>query len=190
MGRTSPAPSLQIVAVIQNRGPLQYRALVRRSRFPQHSRTFERARDAQAWATDLEAAIGRRNLEEVRRLTERAGGGELNTVGDLADKFLTDVVEQPGRRKGQADAERPRLARIKSALGQMPIQMLSASDIARWRDQRLEEGASAHTVRHDLNTLSVVLGHAISEWGVEGLVNAVRDVRKPPQAAGRSRRLS
>jgi len=178
------------MAVIQNRGPLQYRALVRRKGFPQFSRTFERAREAQGWATDLEAAIGRRNLAEVRRLTERAGHGELNTVGDLADKFLTDVVEQPSRRKGQADAERPRLVRIRAALGQLPIQMLAASDVARWRDQRLEEGASPQTVRHDLNTLSVMLALAISEWGVEGLVNSVRDVRKPPQAAGRNRRLS
>ncbi|MDP9125307.1 MAG: site-specific integrase [Pseudomonadota bacterium] len=114
----------------------------------------------------------------------------MNTVGDLADKFLTDVVEQPGRRKGQVDAERPRLARIRAALGHLPIQMLTPADVAKWRDKRLEEGASPQTVRHDLNTLSVVLGEAVREWGVEGLVNVVRDVRKPPQAVGRSRRLS
>jgi len=177
------------VAVIQNRGPKQYRALVRKKGYPPYSRTFERQRDAQAWATDLEGAIGRENRLEVRRLTERAGSGELNTIGDLADKFLEEVVAQPGRRKGQADAERPRLRRIRDALGNQHIQMLTSSDVAKWRDQRLKEGASPQTVRHDLNTLSVVLQLARREWGVEGLVNVVREVKKPQQANGRSRRL-
>lgn len=178
------------MAVIQSRGPHQYRALVRKKGFPAFSRTFEQKKDAQGWATELEAAIGRANLTEVRRLTDRAGTGDLNTIGDLADRFLTDVVEQPGRRKGQADAERPRLRRIRDALGSLPIQMLTSSDVAKWRDQRLKDKASPQTVRHDLNTLSVVLKLARREWGVEGLVNVVREVEKPPQAKGRSRRLT
>lgn len=177
------------MATIENRGPLQWRALVRRKGFPTYSRTFERQRDAQAWATELEAAIGRGLHADIRRLTDKRDG-DLRTIADLVDRFLTDVVCQPGRRVGQVASEKPRLARIKSTLGHITIEMLSAQDVARWRDQRLREGAAAQTVRHDLNTLSVVLRTAISEWSVEALRNVVRDITKPSLPPGRSRRVS
>ncbi|MFH7040799.1 tyrosine-type recombinase/integrase [Paucibacter sp. JuS9] len=175
------------MAVIENRGPLQWRALIRRKGFPSFSRTFERQRDAQGWATDVEAAIGRRDLAELRRLTN-IGEADLSTVADLVDKFLTDIVTQPGRRAGQVASEKPRLARIRAALGKLTLEMLSQQDVAGWRDKRLKE-AEPQTVRHDMNQLSVVLNTAISEWGVQ-TVNVVRDVKKPTLPTGRDRRTS
>lgn len=173
------------MAVIENRGDYQWRALVRRKGFPAYSRTFERQRDAQAWATDVEAAIGRRDLAEVRRLT--ATGKQLGgTIADLVTKYEAEVL--PSR--GQARSEKPRLVRIKETLGKLTVPMLTPQDVAKWRDERLAEGASVGTVRHDLNTLSKLLGHAISEWGIEGLRNVVRDVKKPEIAKGRDRRVS
>jgi len=173
------------MAVIENRGDYQWRALVRKRGFPAYSRTFERQRDAQGWATDVEAAIGRRDLAELRRLTST--GEELGgTIAALVDKYVEEVL--PAR--GQARSEKPRLERIKDALGKLTVPMLTPQDVVRWRDQRIEEGASVGTVRHDLNTLSKLLGHAISEWGVEGLRNVVRDVKKPAIAKGRDRRVS
>lgn len=172
------------MAVVQNRGPFQWRALVRKQGFPAYSRTFETKRAAQAWARDVESAIGRRDLAEVRRLTST--GEELGgTVADLVDRYMRDVL--PGR--GQARSERPRLLRIRSALGRLTLAMLTPADVAAWRDARLAEGASVGTVRHDLNTLSKLLGHAISEWSAP-VRNVVRDVRKPALARGRDRRVS
>lgn len=173
------------MALIQNRGEYQWRAMVRRKGFPTYSRTFERQRDAQGWATDVEAAIGRRDLAAVRRLT--ATGDELGgTIADLVEKYEAEVL--PSR--GQAKSEKPRLARIKGALGRLTVAMLTPQDVVKWRDARVNEGASDGTVRHDLNTLSKLLAHAISEWGVEGLRNVVRDVKKPGIAKGRDRRVS
>jgi len=177
------------MATIENRGALQWRALVRKKGFPPYSRTFERQRDALGWATELEAAIGRRDLAEVRRLTDK-GDGDLRTVADIIDKFSRDVVETPGRRANQVATEKPRLARIRAALGRLTLEMLSPQDVAAWRDQRLKSGAAPQTVRHDLNQLSVVLRRAISEWGVERARNVVRDVQKPPLGSGRDRRVS
>ena len=177
------------MATIENRGELQWLAVVRKKGFARYTRTFERHRDAQGWATDLEAAIGRRDLAEIRRLTND-GGGDLRTVGDVVNKFLTDVVEKPGRRANQVASEKPRLARIREDLGKLTLEMLSPQDIAAWRDKRLKAGAAAQTVRHDLNQVSVVLKLAISEWGVQGVRNVVRDVEKPSPAAGRDRRVS
>jgi len=114
------------MALIQNRGEYQWRAMVRRQGFPTYSRTFERQRDAQAWATDVEAAIGRRDLAEVRRLT--ATGHELGgTIADLVDKYESEVLPT----RGQAKSEKPRLARIKGALGKLTVPMLTPQDVVK-----------------------------------------------------------
>lgn len=173
------------MAVIERRGAHQWRALVRRRGYPSYSRTFQRQRDAQRWATELEAAIGMRDFPTVRRLTsdhEALGG----CLGSLIDRFEHEV--SPGRK--QHRTERARLRRLRAWFGRLPVTMLAPQDVVGYRNARLAEGASTGTVRHDLNTLSVVLGHAVSEWGVEGLRNVVRDVKKPPMPPGRERRLS
>ena len=177
------------MASIENRGELQWRAVVRKKGFARYSRTFDRHRDAQGWATDLEAAIGRRDLAEVRRLTDD-GGGDLRTLADLVDKFVTDIVQSPGRRANQVATEKPRLARIRADLGQLTLEMLSPQDVSTWRDKRLKTGAAPQTVRHDLNQLSVLLNTAIGEWGIERARNVVRDVKKPKLTPGRDRRVS
>jgi len=133
--------------------------------------------------------MGRRDLAEVRRLIDR-GDGELSTVADLVDRFLRDVVAQEGRRPGQVASEKPRLRRIRESLGHLTVEMLCAQDVARWRDQRLKEGAAPQTVHHDLNQLSVLLGTAIGEWGLAAVRNVVRDIRRPSLPAGRERRVS
>ena len=92
------------MASIENRGELQWRAVVRKKGFPRYTRTFERHRDAQGWATDLEAAIGRRDLAEVRRLTDDAGGNlrTLHAVaGPLPKPALADTC-QAYRSDGEA----------------------------------------------------------------------------------------
>ena len=176
------------MASIEKRGELQYRAVVRKNGFPRYSRTFEQHREAKGWATELEAALGRANFAEVRRLTDD-GSGELRTVAALVDRFVTAVVEKPKRRANQVASERPRLARIRTDLGHLPVEMLSSQDVATWRDKRLASGAAPQTVRHDLNQLSVVFATAISEWNL-GVRNVVRDVKKPQLPPGRDRRVS
>lgn len=176
------------MANIQKRGELQWRALVRKTGFQAFSRTFERKADAEGWATDVEAAIGRRDMVELRRLTDH-GLEELRTVGDLVTKFLVDVVEQPGRSKKRAGNERPRLARIRAEFGRIPLEMLSPVDVTRWRDRRTFGGEGAQKVTHDMNQLSVLLNTAITEWGVTSARNVVAGVKRPCLPSGRARRL-
>ena len=176
------------MANIQKRGELQWRALVRKTGFPPFSRTFDRKADAEGWATDVEAAIGRRDMAEVRRLTHQ-GHEKLRTVGDLVTKFLTDVVEQPGRSKKRAGNERPRLERIKARLGKIPLEMLSPLDVTNWVDARHKAGDGAQTIRHDLSQLSVLLKTALNAWGVQNARNVVSGVARPALPPGRSRRF-
>ncbi len=173
------------MAVVEFRGPYQHRALVRRKGFPVYSRTFELKRDAETWAASVEAAIGLRDLMELRRLT--ATGPQLGgDLGAVIDKWEAEVL--PSR--GNARSERPQLERLRKRLGKLTTSMLAPTDVVAYRDARLREQASAGTVRAELNLLSVILGHAISEWGVQGLRNVVRDVRKPTLPPGRDRRVS
>ncbi len=173
------------MAVIESRGPLQWRALVRRKGFSAFSRTFERERDAQAWAREVEVAIGRRDLAEVRRLT--GSGEELGgTVAQLVDRYERDVLPDVTDKKSLA----PRLKRIRARLGALSLAMLTPQEVAAWRDERIKAKASVGTIRHELNALSKLLGHAVSEWGIEGARNVVRDVKKPALAKGRNRRVT
>jgi len=67
---------------------------------------------------------------------------------------------------------------------------ISITDVARWRDQRLQKGASTGTVRNALATLSAVYQHAASDWGLATLENPVRRLKRPPPGKGRTRRVS
>jgi integrase len=173
------------MAVIQYRGPYQFRVLIRRQGFPTFTRTFELKRDAETWSAAVEAAIGLRDFAELRRLT--ATGTELGgTIADVIDRWERDVL--PNR--GNMRSERPQVRRLRDHLGKLTTTMLSPIDVVNYRDARLAAKAAPGTVRAELNLLSVILSHAISEWGVQGLRNVVRDVRKPALPRGRDRRVS
>jgi integrase len=173
------------MAVIQYRGPYQFRALVRRQGFAVYSRTFETERDARTWAGAVEAAIGLRDLAQLRHLT--ASGEDLGgTVGDLLDKWERDVLPSRPNRK----SEGAQIRRLRERLGRLTTTMLAPLDVVGYRDARVAAGAAASSVRNELNLLSVILSHAISEWGVQGLRNVVRDVKKPSLPRGRDRRVS
>jgi len=66
---------------------------------------------------------------------------------------------------------------------------IKGADLAQWRDRNLSEGFSASKIRNDLNLLSHIFTIAASEWGLEGLSNPVRGIRKPSLPQGRDRRL-
>lgn len=59
-----------------------------------------------------------------------------------------------------------------------------------YRDERLEAGKSASTVRLELSLLSHLFTIAIKEWRVGLFYNPVANIRKPAPAKGRNRRLT
>jgi integrase len=65
---------------------------------------------------------------------------------------------------------------------------LASSDVARYRDDRLESVAPATVVR-ELNTISHAIDVAQREWGFWLPHNPVKNVRRPKTPRGRTRRL-
>lgn len=174
------------MAKIEKRGELQWRTLVRREGYPAYSRTFDDERSAKSWGRQLETAMDLKDLAEVRRLTGR--GEELGgTVAALVGEYRRLVLPSVGASK---TSEATRLKRIEERFGRLVLAMLTTADVNKWRMERLAEGASPGTVRHDMNMLSKLLQFGINELGLEGARNVVRDAKKPPIAKGRDRRTS
>lgn len=173
------------MAKIEKRGD-SWRVLVRRKGHPSHSKPFAEHRAAVEWGRELETAMAKGDLPEVRRLTGR--GEQLGgTVTALVEEYRRLVLPTVGVSK---TSETTRLKRIEERFGRLVLAMLTPADINKWRMERLAEGAAPGTVRHDMNMLSKLLQFGINDLGLEGARNVVRDAKKPPLAKGRKRRTS
>ena len=149
-----------------------YRAEVR-VRGQRHSKTFATKREASAWALKIEAEIETPSIERSE------------TVGAALERYSRDVSPT---KKG-ARWEQVRLAQMgRDRLADIPIGRVTASDIAAWRDQRLQS-VSSGSVNRELNLLSAVFERARREWGWMS-ANPVRDIQRPKNPRHRDRRIS
>jgi integrase len=136
------------------------------------SRTFHTKARAVAWATKLENDI----LDGVY------GTAENKTFGELLQRYEVEVSKQ---KKGYRwEAKRIGLF-LRDPLADVRLEDLSASDIAAWRDRRLQQVQPA-SVRREWNLLNHAINIAIREW--EWLQkNPMTQVRRPPPARARDR---
>lgn len=181
------------MAVIEKRGPLQYRARVRRGGIDE-SETFTTKADAAAWAAEAEV--------EIRRGTWRDMRPAQQPFAEIARRYLDEVT--PSKKSASREAHRiHRLAQAREF--RRPVGSIQAAHVAEYRDRRLKDpvrgvrkapGAGGlprcvgpQTVLHELNTLSAILEHAKKEWGIPIVGNPVRDIRMPRRGKSRDRRL-
>ncbi|WP_131111345.1 integrase [Sulfuricystis thermophila] len=151
---------------------------VRRRGHAPVSRTFVRRADAERYARQVEAEMDR----GVFVPTEEA---EAVTLGEALDRYLREVSI---KKKGHAqEASRIRLWK-EYPLSKRSLATIRATDIAKYRDERLEAGASAATVRLDLAVISHLYTIAAKEWGLP-VRNPVASVRLPQANNARNRRL-
>lgn len=141
---------------------------------PEH-RMFATLREARRWAQDREEDL------RLGRITATAA-----TVGDALRRYARDV--SPTKRG--ARWERIRLAAIERnwKASRKPIAALSSSDVAAWRDARLQT-VKPGTVARDMNLLGAVFSTAMREWKWISS-NPFSDVRKPKQPPSRRRRIT
>lgn len=154
-----------------------WRAMVR-MRGQSRTRTFDTKAEAEAWIDRTEGSI-------------RAGAPAPETVGGIkaADLFARYAAEIAPKKRG-ARWELTRLAVFsRSAEFDVPVADLDGAALAKWRDRRLKE-VTAGTVNRDLNVISAVFSHAMLEWRLPLKRNPVRDLKRPPQPKGRTRRVS
>ncbi|WP_321875689.1 site-specific integrase [Burkholderia cenocepacia] len=178
------------MATFQQRASGKWTAMVRKKGFPQQIQTFDTRKEAEMWATDVEA---RMNSDRFSHLE----GGVL--LKDVIGMYLEKVTPE---KKG-SDSEEWRLKAIqRDSMAEYAVGKLTPAVIANWRDRRLEgvEGTngkrgnearpvSGDTVNRELNLLHHVLEVARTEWGMGTPTNPVSDVRRPKNAAPRDRRV-
>ena len=170
---------------IRKRGEFQFQAIVRRSGFPQQTKTFISRRDAEVWARRTESEMDRGCF------VDRAEA-ERNTLGDLLQQYAKKV--SPNKKGG--DGEILRIEKLREdRISQYKITALSSKVIAEYRDRRLagdtrRKAVSGSTVNRELTLLSHVLNVAKMEWGVHFETNPVSLIRRPRENRARTRRLS
>ena len=153
----------------------RWQAQVRRKGMAPRAKSFDKKADAEQWARSLEAEVDRCGSLPDTRIAENT------TLGEIMTRYRDEI--SPTKRS---------IIRI-NALLRRPIchrtlTLLSSSDIATYRDERLKTVAPATVVR-ELNTISHALEIAQREWGVYLARNPVKLVRRPTPPRGRTRRL-
>lgn len=111
--------------------------------------TFEKKRDAQAWASKMETQAS------LTAINGYAPAPAASTVADLIDRYIELQTREPGRSKAAT------LAMLKSdQLGKTRLNALSALTFRDFVDRRVKAGAGGVTIAGDLSTVSAVL-----KWG-------------------------
>jgi len=156
-----------------------WRARIRRTGYPDLTETFSTKTAALEWARATESKVDK---DEVVDTTE----ARRTTLTEALDRYQREITPA---KKG-ATQERNRIAVWKRAsLATKTLSRIRGTDVAKWRDERLEAGVSGQTIRNDLALLSHVFKIARTEWGMESLRNPVDDVRRPKGSPARERRL-
>ncbi|MDD2464468.1 MAG: site-specific integrase [Desulfobulbus sp.] len=167
------------MANITNRGPLQWRVLIRRRGYPRVSKTFETKADAEAWARQIES-------EMDRKVFISRAEAEQHTLSECLDRYIEEYI--PRLKHGKREADRAR-ALQRRPIAHRIMATIRAKDIADFRREREAENVSGNTIRLDFALLSKLFNYARSDWGMESLQNPVELAAKPKPSRGRDRRL-
>lgn len=166
------------MASITKRGNY-WRAQIRRAGFPEQFRTFDTRADAQAWARYVESEM---DCGTFRSL----GEAERTTLHQALDRYHREI----GSRKRHPDRE---LQRVKQwqrhPLSKRFLTTLRGVDFAQYRDARRAAGRAENTIRLELQLVSHLFEICRKEWGMEGLINPLKNIRKPSGSRERDRRL-
>ena len=165
------------MATVRRRGPHQWQAQVRKRGYPLQSKTFDTRAAAERWARGIEA-------EMDRGLFVSRTEAETTTLGQLLQRYASEIT--PAKRGAAPEITRIH-ALLRHPLAQRFVANIQGLDIARYRDERLKSVCPA-TVKRDLAILSHLFEVARKEWSIP-VRNPVRDVKSPPNARPRERRL-
>jgi hypothetical protein len=141
-------------------------------------KTFQSREDAERWARSVEVEWDRGTYTNIHQ-------AKKTTFGELIERYLLEVT--PLIRGAGADTTRLK-AIIRRPIPKENMATLTSSEIAKYRDERLQE-IKPGTVVRELAYFSSIINHARREWGLN-TPNPVLGVRKPAQPQGRNRVLA
>lgn len=166
------------MATVTKRGKY-WRAQVRRLGYPPQHKTFDTNAEAEAWARSVESEMDRGIF--VSRVE-----AERTTLADALKRYKTEVCS----RKAHPAQEYQRVARwLREPLAHRYLANLKGADFAQYRDMRRAAGRAENTIRLELALVSHLFEIARKEWGMESLLNPLKNIRKPSGSRERDRRL-
>ena len=167
------------MASITKRGKF-WRAQVVRRGYPPQYRTFDHRAEADAWARTLES-------EMDRGVFLSRAEAERTTLADALQRYKTEISAN----KAHPQQDNQRIGHwLRQDLAHYFLANLRGADFARYRDGRLALGRAANTVRLELALVGHLFEIARKEWGMEGLMNPLKNIRKPSGSHERDRRLT
>jgi integrase len=157
----------------------KWQAMVRRKGIAPRSKSFDKKSDAEKWARDLEAQVDAAGYVPDTKIAEQT------TLGDILARYRDEIT--PTKRSAKTETIRIN-AILRRDVCHRTLALLSSTDLASYRDERLKTVAPATIIR-ELNTISHALDVAQREWGIHLARNPAKLVRRPSAPKGRSRRL-
>lgn len=155
-----------------------WRAQIRRKGWKQVAKTFRTKAAAERWAREVEQEMDTRTWVD-----------EDSQAPKTLEELLTRYLDQVAIRKKGYEEEKYRLkTAIENPMAKVPLEKLSPSMLASWRDKRLQT-VSNPTARKDIAILNYAIGFAIREWGLVIRANPLDNVSRPPAGKPRDRRL-
>jgi len=153
--------------------------MVRRKGMAPRAKSFDAKVDAERWARNLEAQVDRCGILPDTRSAEN-----LSLLA-LLTRYRAEITPQ----KRSAHTEALRIGAIlRRSICHRTLALLSSSDLAAYRDERLKTVGPA-TVTRELNTISHAIDVARREWNLYLPQNPCTLVRRPAPPRGRNRRL-
>lgn len=156
-----------------------YRVKIRKRGYEPISRNFTRKGEAQRWAREVETEMDKGIFVSTIE-------AETTLVSDIMDRYQEEVASS---KKSFYDIK-CRLKLLKSSFGHLTLAAVTPSIIKSYRDDRLIT-RKPETVRKELGVLSRVFDFAIRDCEIyTPRGNPMSNVRLPPKARGRDRRLN
>jgi len=166
------------MATIQKRGQY-WRVQIRKKQYPPQSRTFDTKLQAEAWARAIES-------EMDRGIFFDRSEAERTTLHEALDRYFREVSSL----KKHPHQEEQRIRRWqKHPLALRTLASLRSADFAAYRDSRRSQGRAENTIRLELALVGHLFEIVRKEWGMEGLANPLKNIKKPSGSAERDRRL-
>ena len=164
-------------------GKVRYRAMVRIKGYKPKTATFLKRADAVTWAQETETKV-----KLSKYFPDRLIESEKNTLGDLLDRYKSEVIPRKRDKKKTGLIEW-----WKVQIGNYKLKDLTPSLITQHRDSLLRQTSnrigkkkSPVTVNRYLDLLSHTCTIAIKEWQWMA-VNPVTQISKPKESKGRTR---
>ena len=162
-------------------GRTVWQAQILRQGLPPQYRTFDSKGRAMSWARRIESEIDAGSWHDRSE-------GDRTTLREALVRYRREITPV----KASHEAEESRIRTLsRSTLGHLALSRISGREVADYIREREAGGASANTVRLDINLLSHLYNVARSAWGMEYLVNPVplAKLARPKIPKGRERRL-